>query len=260
MADLYNSMTDLMSKTTEGEDWDIETIDVPSDIISMAVHGGGIEIGSSELSRVIAEKGGYNYFSFVAKLSSNNSQLHVTSTRYDAPRIISKIQDSKHSISVHGAAGDESYTYMGGGNTALKNLIWKNLVEKGFDCRESPGNIAGVKPMNIANRTTLGMGVQLELSTQQRKEFFTGGDWSRSERENKNNWTQKLYDYADAVVKSVEEYQKRETVEKENLIYYPFLESLKVNDKVKEKLITRSTIVVSKEQPENATIWFEVID
>ncbi|XWX35495.1 glycerophosphoryl diester phosphodiesterase [Staphylococcus phage PG-2021_86] len=193
----------------------------------MAVHGGGIEIGTTELAKLVAEKGEYNFFSFTAKLPSNNTQLHVTSTNYDAPRIIEKIQDSAHSISIHGASGTEEYTYMGGGNTALKNLIWKNLTESGFDCRESPGNLAGVEPMNIANRTMLGMGVQLELSTEMRKAFFKDKDWSRAKREDRSTWTLKLYRYADAIVKAVTEYKIREMEQEDTTYTYPLLDNLK---------------------------------
>ena len=227
MADTYKSMTELMQNTIEGQDWDIETYDTDSDIISMAVHGGGIEIGTTELAKLVAEKGEYNFFSFTAKLPSNNSQLHVTSTNYDAPRIIDKIQDSSHSISIHGASGTEEYTYMGGGNTALKNLIWKNLTESGFDCRESPGNLAGVEPMNIANRTMLGMGVQLELSTEMRKAFFKDKDWSRAKREDRSTWTLKLSRYADAIVKAVTEYKIREMEQEDTTYTYPLLDNLK---------------------------------
>ncbi|XWX29642.1 glycerophosphoryl diester phosphodiesterase [Staphylococcus phage PG-2021_87] len=227
MADTYKSMTELMQNTVEGQDWDIETYDTDSDIISMAVHGGGIEIGTTELAKLVAEKGEYNFFSFTAKLPSNNTQLHVTSTNYDAPRIIEKIQDSAHSISIHGASGTEEYTYMGGGNTALKNLIWKNLTESGFDCRESPGNLAGVEPMNIANRTMLGMGVQLELSTEMRKAFFKDKDWSRAKREDRSTWTLKLYRYADAIVKAVTEYKIREMEQEDTTYTYPLLDNLK---------------------------------
>ena len=227
MADTYKSMTELMQNTIEGVDWDIETYDTDSDIISMAVHGGGIEIGTTELAKLVAEKGGYNFFSFTAKLPSNNTQLHVTSTNYDAPRIIDKIQDSAHSISIHGASGTEEYTYMGGGNTALKNLIWKNLTESGFDCRESPGNLAGVEPMNIANRTMLGMGVQLELSTEMRKAFFKDKDWSRAKREDRSTWTLKLSRYADAIVKAVTEYKIREMEQEDTTYTYPLLDNLK---------------------------------
>ena len=231
MADMYKTMTELMQSTVEGQDWDIETYDTESDIIAMAVHGGGIEIGTTELAKEVAEKGGYNFFSFTAKLPSNNSQLHVTSTNYDAPRIIDKIQDSSHSISIHGASGTGEYTYMGGGNTVLKNLIWKNLTDNGFDCRESPGNLAGVEPMNIANRTMLGMGVQLELSTDMRKAFFKDREWNRSKREDRRNWTSKLYRYADAIVKAVTEYKEREIKQEDRNYIYPLLTNLKQTPK-----------------------------
>ena len=55
MADTYKSMTELMQNTVEGQDWDIETYDTDSDIISMAVHGGGIEIGTTELAKLVAD-------------------------------------------------------------------------------------------------------------------------------------------------------------------------------------------------------------
>lgn len=226
MADKYESMTELMSKTKRGEDWDIEVIDTDSSVISMAVHGGGIEPGTTELARVTAEKGGYNFFSFVAKMSSGNTDLHVTSTNYDAPEIIEKIQDSNQSISIHGASGTEPYTYMGGENTALKNMIWDSLESRGFECRESPGNLAGVEPMNIANRTKDGMGVQLELSTKQRKDFFENQNWAAANRNNPDKWTDDMKRYAEAIVEAVEEYVKRDITEKPKKITYPFLVDL----------------------------------
>lgn len=226
MADKYGSMSELMSDREEGKDWDIETLDTSSEVISMAIHGGGIEPGTTELAKVLAEKGEYNFFSFVAKLSSGNSDLHVTSTNYDAPRILDKIQDSHHSISIHGAGGSEPYTYMGGGNTPLKNIIWEKLTEKGFDCRESPGFLAGVEPMNIANRTILGMGVQLELSSQQRKDFFENGNWGRASRDNRETWTKTMHDYAEAVYLAIEEYLKREIKVEITNNYYPLLQGL----------------------------------
>lgn len=260
MADKYKSMTELINSTTEGSDWDFEIYDTSSSVISMAIHGGGIEPGTTELAKLLAEKSGYNYFSFVAKLPSGNSDLHVTSTKYDAVRIIEKIQDSTHSISIHGAGGNSPYTYMGGGNTALKNMIWDSLTKKGFDCRESPGSLAGVEPMNIANRTSIGMGVQLELSSQQRKDFFEEGNWGSNNRNNREKWTQTMHEYAEAIYEATEEYLKGEIQEREENLEYPFVNSLRVKKNEPEGEGKREQIVVSKEEPEEAILWFEVTD
>ncbi|SLE39524.1 Phage-related replication protein [Mycobacteroides abscessus subsp. massiliense] len=47
-------------------------------------------------------------------------------------------------------------------------------------------------------------GVQLELTAQLRKELFKNRKSSRKNRENKDNWDDLMYDFADAMKKAIE--------------------------------------------------------
>lgn len=210
MADLYGSMTELMENTVRGEDWEIYYHEEPeSDTLSTAVHGGGIEVGTSEIALLTAEMGGYSYYIFETLRTSNNRDLHVTSINYDEPTILKLVSNHKNIISYHGAQGDIESTLIGGLDIPLRNAIWEELTRKGFLVEIAPPELAGVNPKNIGNRSLKGGGVQLELTTQMRKAFFKDYDWSRSKREDRSNWTQKIYDYAEAVITAVTKYQQK---------------------------------------------------
>ena len=177
MADLYSSMIELQGKENN---WSIEMNTNKSNVLSFAPHGGGIEAGSSELALLISQKLDCNYFTFKGKLPSDNVKLHVTSTHYDNPELLNLMRNVDYSISVHGYADNEyARTLIGGSNEELKALIKRNLINRGFDVQDAPTNLGGAKPNNITNKTKTGLGVQLELSTKQRKSFFSNDDFSR---------------------------------------------------------------------------------
>src|SRR5699024_3910747 len=77
------SMTELYKDTTEGIDWKKDTRNVGKSVLIAAPHGGNIEQGTSELTKLVANNGDFDYFSFEAIRPSNNTQLHVTSTNYN---------------------------------------------------------------------------------------------------------------------------------------------------------------------------------
>ncbi|MGB8946501.1 MAG: poly-gamma-glutamate hydrolase family protein [Streptomyces sp.] len=50
--DTYKSFAELAAHETEGVDWSREAHRVPeSDMVHLAVHGGGIEVGTTEVAR-----------------------------------------------------------------------------------------------------------------------------------------------------------------------------------------------------------------
>nr|WNM56039.1 poly-gamma-glutamate hydrolase [Staphylococcus phage S-CoN_Ph38] len=83
---------------------------------------------------------------------------------------------------MHGASGTDPKVYMGGGNNALRNLIWDKLESIGIVCEVPGNNIAGIEPKNIANRTRTGGGVQLELTTALRSSLFADNNSGRANR------------------------------------------------------------------------------
>lgn len=204
MADLYSSMIELQGKENN---WSIEMNTNKSNILSFAPHGGGIEAGSSELALLISQKLDCNYFTFKGKLPSDNIKLHVTSTRYDNPELLNLMRNVDYSISVHGYADNEyARTLIGGSNEELKEIIKCHLRSRGFDVQDAPTHLAGTKLNNITNKTKTGLGVQLELSTKQRKSFFSNDDFSRKIREDRYRWRAVMYEYAQAIEYAVKEY------------------------------------------------------
>lgn len=153
-------------------------------IAILAIHGGGIEVGTSEVTDKLAEKGNYSSYIFEALKSSNNRDLHITSIHFDDVDARSMAKKSNMTLSIHGYSGEEEIVYVGGLEKELKTKVINQLKKDGFNALEAPENIGGVEPLNIVNDNKKKAGVQLELTTALRKSFFKDGDWSRENRVN----------------------------------------------------------------------------
>ncbi|MCG1196017.1 poly-gamma-glutamate hydrolase family protein [Staphylococcus epidermidis] len=198
--DTYKSMTELVRNE---KDWMIETQDRNSKSLITAIHGGGIECGTSELALLVAELSNANYFTFKGLKPKNNRTLHVTSTNYDNPNLLYWNQFMNVTIAIHGYSSSEANSYIGGLDERLISLITHNLKVSSFNVEAAPDRIAGREINNITNKNAYGMGVQIEISTQQRKEFFSRNDFSKKNRENTHNWTEDMYYYANAICAAI---------------------------------------------------------
>src|SRR5699024_3236652 len=174
--DYYKSMTELYKDTTEGIDWKKDTRNVGKSVLIVAPHGGNIEQGTSELTKLVANNGDFDYFSFEAIRPSNNTQLHVTSTNYDDATLHEMIQDRTATISIHGAQGEEQLIYLGGYQSPLRDAIQSQLELKGFVVKIPPEYLGGLSNANFINKVEESTGVQLELTTALRKAFFKDED------------------------------------------------------------------------------------
>ncbi|MER5804589.1 poly-gamma-glutamate hydrolase family protein [Streptomyces mirabilis] len=162
----------------------------------IAPHGGGIEGGTSELCLAIA---GYDpadlaptpvagpvhdFWMFEGLMSSANGALHVTSTHCDDTIARSLCAGSLNALSLHGCspeqAGLESgaaAVLIGGLNPTFRQYLLEEFTAVGIRAVTASGEeeIAGISPDNICNRTLLGMGAQLEMTTALRTAMFTPG-------------------------------------------------------------------------------------
>ena len=197
--DYYKSMTELYKDTTEGIDWKKDTRNVGKSVLIVAPHGGNIEQGTSELTKLVANNGDFDYFSFEAIRPSNNTQLHVTSTNYDDATLHEMIQDRTATISIHGAQGEEQLVYLGGYQSPLRDAIQSQLELKGFVVKIPPEYLGGLSNANFINKVEESTGVQLELTTALRKVFFKDEDTSTASRKKIENWTTTMYDFAEAL-------------------------------------------------------------
>ncbi|WP_123531667.1 poly-gamma-glutamate hydrolase family protein [Streptomyces sp. 840.1] len=209
--DLYSSNTDLYQKLAgrEGIDFarryqrhayiDNDQATRPGSYARtaiLALHGGGIEVGTSELCLGIA---GYtpkdltphygtgaplhDYWMFEGmRTSGGNSELHVTSTHCDDRVALSLAAGALNAVSVHGCTAAQAgapasrpeAVVIGGLNSVLRQYLGEALRAAGVQTIEgsADGDIDGVHPSNICNRTLLGMGAQLELTTELRVSMF----------------------------------------------------------------------------------------
>ncbi|MCX4577076.1 poly-gamma-glutamate hydrolase family protein [Streptomyces sp. NBC_01571] len=200
---------------TEGTDWGRRSGRHPVDDRSttggaptvrstvIAPHGGGIEGGTSELCLATA---GYDpadlsptppagpvhdFWMFEGLMRSGNSALHVTSTHCDDTVARSLCADSLNVLSLHGCRPEQAglepgaaAVLVGGLNPAFRQYLVEEFTAAGIRAVTASGEqeIAGISPDNICNRTLLGMGAQLEMTTALRAAMFADGKNTLADR------------------------------------------------------------------------------
>ena len=218
MADKYPSMTKLyedplnVEGTTYGKRWrrhewiqlvEAQATDNPEgQKIVLAVHGGGIEGGTSEIALAVAGYhpatfaratdcyGLHDLWIFEGLLSSGNSDLHVTSTHYDDPIALKLVQISRRCLSLHGLSDAlaDGKVQIGGRDTELKNIVLEELTAAGIPAAiVTDPNIDASDPANICNKTSISAGVQLEMGTTYRASLFDPDCNTRELRKNNTN-------------------------------------------------------------------------
>ena len=197
-----NSFEKLESEEVENEDYTINSKDTGSDTLLIAIHGGGLEPGTTELVEYIAKENNYSYYTFNGIKKSGNRKMHITSTDYDEPLALELVNKSLITLSFHGYdEPNKKHTYVGGLDTALVKKVIEQLNEANFSASIAPESLDGSEKDNIVNQNNKNKGVQLELSTAQREEFFKNNDLSRENRKNKQA---AFYDYIEAIEKVLE--------------------------------------------------------
>jgi phage replication-related protein YjqB (UPF0714/DUF867 family) len=159
----------------------------------IAPHGGGIEFGTSELCLAIAGYDPatlavvpgtgvtYDYWMFEGLRTSNNSELHVTSTHCDDGVAVSMCAGALNALALHGCGtskaglpdGTEA-VLVGGRNATLKQRLLDELAAAGVRAIDAVDNesLNGDEPTNIVNRTLLGMGGHLGITGPLRAAMF----------------------------------------------------------------------------------------
>ncbi|MEV5754333.1 poly-gamma-glutamate hydrolase family protein [Actinoallomurus sp. NPDC052308] len=198
--DTYRNYADLARHEKEGLDYKrVQRTPRGANVAQIAIHGGLIESPTSQLADYAASYGHDAYYSFMGIKKSGNQTLHITATHFDEPWALKLVKASKYTVSWHGAKGDRPVTYVGGRDTVLVKKIIKALNAKGFKTAAPASKIEGQDPKNICNRNQRGKGVQLEISTAQRKAFFAGGRLDLAWIANPAHRTKAFYAYVKAV-------------------------------------------------------------
>jgi phage replication-related protein YjqB (UPF0714/DUF867 family) len=196
MADLYANYAALAAARQIGVEYRL-LVRAPSGsrLAHIAIHGGGIEPGTTEIADYLSGSGS-RYYSFDGMLVSGNADLHLTSTNFDEPQALELVAASDYVISWHGAAGDDLVTYVGGLDTEIGQRIKEALEGAGFTVAAGNSELDGDSPANITNKSARAMGVQMELSLGLRQSFFA--DFTRAGRDSGVRTTD-FYSYVMAV-------------------------------------------------------------
>ncbi|MBY8913793.1 poly-gamma-glutamate hydrolase family protein [Bacillus sp. YC2] len=144
-----------------------------ADRIVFSPHGGGIEPGVSELVHAFSDR--CSIYLFEGMKKRNNHFLHLTSTRFDEPIALRMVKQHDAALAFHGYRDiTKRHTIAGGSNIAGAKAIVESLREAGFSAElaAESGRFKGAHPANIVNQSKKALGIQLELSTAQRRAFF----------------------------------------------------------------------------------------
>src|SRR3954470_20919117 len=102
MSDKYLSFDELSRNETSGMAFSIAVRQARKSFAIVAPHGGGIEPGTSEIADAIAAKE-LSYYAFLGlKAKSGNTDLHITSTRFDEPMCLTLIGRSNRCAQLPG--------------------------------------------------------------------------------------------------------------------------------------------------------------
>jgi phage replication-related protein YjqB (UPF0714/DUF867 family) len=175
------------------------TCEVPRTTV-VAPHGGGIEPGTSELCLAVAgyhpaalpqtPPAGvtYDYWMFEGVREGDNAPLHVPSIGCDDAMARSLCGGALNALALHGFRPEPELPagtrviLVGGRNRTLREQLLAGFEATDLEAVDAAqhGELDGDDERNIVNRTLLGMGAQLEISTPLREAMF--GEHTRPRR------------------------------------------------------------------------------
>jgi phage replication-related protein YjqB (UPF0714/DUF867 family) len=175
-SDVFKSFQQLKSRYKEDVDFCIGSINRDSSTLVMAIHGGSIEIGTSQIARSVAKILQCDLYLFEGIRDCNNNLLHITSTNFNEPRAHKLVNKSDLTLSIHGCRGTDEVTYIGGLDSKTGKKITKHLQAAGFKVKDAPTRLSGQQVDNICNQNSTNKGVQLELTYAMRQLLLYGSE------------------------------------------------------------------------------------
>jgi len=171
--DKYKSFVSLKANEREGVDFCRTILPRNSVITVIAPHGGGIEPGTSELAKAIADDL-FSLYCLEGLKPTGNKDLHITGTNFDDPDCVQLTSQSKMVLAIHGCDDGTDVVYVGGCNEDVRTQFIDALNNAGFDAQEDVTAHSGRNLQNICNRGLAEGGVQLEISEGLRLRMFRG--------------------------------------------------------------------------------------
>jgi phage replication-related protein YjqB (UPF0714/DUF867 family) len=133
----------------------------------IAIHGGKIERGTSEIAKNIAGND-IEYFNHSGETGS-----HITSNEFQSPLLDKLLSECSIVISIHGQHDREkSFVIVGGLYNELIFKIKEKLKKNNFQIKDNNNTLRGILPDNVCNKGISQKGVQLEISYKLRMDLL----------------------------------------------------------------------------------------
>ena len=172
--DKYKNFSELKQHEKDSIDYEIQIRKGRSGIAVIAPHGGGIEPGTVDIADGVAGRE-HTFYCFKGIKKKGNTDLHITSDKFDEPHGIRIAEGSERVLAIHGCRDREEVIYVGGNDLELKGQLFYEIEKVGFVAEESMRpDLQGRKPGNICNRGRRGKGGQIEISESLREKMFDG--------------------------------------------------------------------------------------
>jgi len=167
-----------------GRDFRVAFGDAKIDLcLLIAPHGGGIEPGSSEIMRAVAELGGWAWYEFAGFLRQGNKEaLHITSADFDEPTLKAMLPQAGFVVAFHGSSeSKEPLVYVGGkwklGRQTISASINAAFREHGIRALDAidhdvAPHLRGLGDSSVTNCGKRAQGVQLEFTRAARDLLF----------------------------------------------------------------------------------------
>jgi phage replication-related protein YjqB (UPF0714/DUF867 family) len=204
----YAGNYNALKKVVHHKNYNILPIRRNSYFLIFTPHGGGIEQGTSEICITIANNTHSCYL--FEGLKNNCKRLHITSHKFDEPKLLELLHEHNYCISIHGMTTQAKKDvgadiYLGGLNKSLIAITTEVLRDYHFDTTNNIVNptskLNGQDKQNVTNKCAKGEGMQIEISENLRKYFFKR-DFRKS-RNREMEKTKAFYDFCKAINKAI---------------------------------------------------------
>jgi phage replication-related protein YjqB (UPF0714/DUF867 family) len=192
--DKYCNFLDLAGNEVRDVDYCVRARSAGS-ILILAPHGGGIELGTSELAKAVAADD-HSLYLFEGLKVAGNHNLHITSSNFDEPICRAMLKQANRVVTVHGEERVDAVVFIGGLDEVGIERMSASLTSSDFAVeRPDKSHLKGHAQTNICNRGRSGAGVQLEITEGLRRMFFR----ALSPRSERQHTTSEFVRFVDAV-------------------------------------------------------------
>jgi phage replication-related protein YjqB (UPF0714/DUF867 family) len=169
MRDVYHSYAELLSQHREGADFDRTVLAREgAKVAILAPHGGRLENFTDTIAESVAGSD-FSLYCFRSKLGWGQTNLHITSHKFDDPECVALVARHPWAVALHGCSEGGDLVFIGGRDQVLIDTLASGLQHAGIQTSTAGHAYPGQHPNNICNRTASKAGAQIEMTLPFRK-------------------------------------------------------------------------------------------